>query len=291
MKHGIKVTGILLLFSGILATEVRSQILSAGSARDTSSYKLVWSDEFDKHSRPDSTKWGFEKGFVRNNELQWYQPENAWCERGMLVIEARKEKKPNPVYDPEKGDWRTKRQHIEYTAASLNTRGLHQWKYGRFEMRGKIDVGPGLWPAFWTLGVNGEWPSNGEIDIMEYYQGKILANIATGTSKRYNAHWFSKTKALTAFKDPGWADKFHVWRMDWDEHAISLFVDDELLNKVELEHLVNKDGSGVNPFEQPHYILLNFALGGDNGGPLDGTVLPRRFEVDYVRVYEQVNRK
>ena len=79
--------------------------------------------------------------------------------------------------------------------------------------------------------------------------------------------------------------------MNWDEHGNSLFVDDELLNKVELEHLVNKDGSGVNPFKQPHYILLNFALGGDNGGPLDGTVLPRRFEVDYVRVYEQVKRK
>lgn len=257
-----------------------------GEIKYKAQYKLVWADEFNNNGRPEPAKWRFESGFVRNHELQWYQPDNAWCERGMLVIEARKEKKPNPAYDAQEKDWRASRPDIEYTAASLNTRGLHQWQFGRFEMRGKIDVGSGLWPAFWTLGVNGEWPSNGEIDIMEYYKGKLLANVATGTAKRYTAHWYSKTKALSEFNDPEWAEKFHVWRMDWDEDAISLFVDDELLNKVMLKDLVNRDGSNINPFQQPHYIILNFALGGDNGGPLEGTTLPKRFEIDYVRVYQ-----
>jgi beta-glucanase (GH16 family) len=290
MKGCIKAAGIVLLSINMLVTRAQSQIeVSKNRGGNSDGYKLIWADEFNKHGRPDPTRWRFENGFVRNRELQWYQPDNAWCDKGMLIIEARKETKPNPGYDTTKKDWRAERQNIQYTAASLNTRGLHQWKYGRFEMRGKIDVGPGLWPAFWTLGVNGEWPSNGEIDIMEYYKGKILANIATGTAKRYDALWFSKTKALTEFNDPRWADKFHIWRMDWDENAISLFVDDALLNRVDLKDLANRDGSTTNPFKQPHYVLLNFALGGDNGGPLEDTVFPKRFQIDYVRIYQKSN--
>ena len=251
-------------------------------------YKLVWADEFAIEGKPDSANWKYEHGFVRNNELQWYQPQNAWCEDGKLIIEARKEDRLNPLYNAQSSDWKASRPNIEYTAASLNTRGLHSWKYGRFIMRAKIDAAPGLWPAFWTLGVKGEWPSNGEIDIMEFYQDKILANIAVGTKAPFQAKWFSKTKSLRDFNDPQWADKFHTWRMDWDEVSIGLYVDDELLNKVDRKALLNDDGSNINPFLGPHYILLNFALGGDNGGDVSKTPFPRRFEIDYVRVYQKI---
>jgi beta-glucanase (GH16 family) len=84
-----------------------------------------------------------------------------------------------------------------------------------------------------------------------------------------------------------WAAAFHVWRMDWDETSITLFCDDQLLNKVELQQLTNKDGSGINPFKQPHYMLLNLAIGGTNGGDPANTPFPARFEVDYVRVYQK----
>lgn len=270
------------VFFAVLTVAMKSQSL-LGEVKE---YKLVWADEFNKPGRPDPANWRFEYGFVRNNELQWYQAENAWCENGNLIIEARKENRSNPVYRAQSTDWKTRRSKIEYTAASLNTRGLHCWKYGRFIMRAKIDAAPGLWPAFWTLGVKGEWPSNGEIDIMEFYQNKILANIAVGTGTPFKAKWFSKTKSLKDFNDTHWANKFHTWRMDWDETAISLFVDDELLNKVDLKDLTNDDGSNVNPFKRPHYILLNLALGGDNGGDVSKTAFPRRFEIDYVRVYQ-----
>src|SRR5215471_21294074 len=79
-------------------------------------YRLVWSDEFDKSGSPDSTKWNYEKGFVRNEELQWYQPENAVCKKGLLIIEARREEKLNPVYVEGNNDWRRKRQNIQYTS-------------------------------------------------------------------------------------------------------------------------------------------------------------------------------
>ncbi|CCH53874.1 glycoside hydrolase family 16 [Fibrisoma limi BUZ 3] len=250
-------------------------------------WKLVWADEFNVDGPPDPANWTFEKGFVRNHERQWYQPDNARCRNGMLVIEGRRESRPNPDYQAGSTNWKTGRSTIEYTSSSLKTAGLHSWQYGRFEMRGRIDTRPGLWPAFWTLGVAGEWPSNGEIDIMEYYRNMLLANIAWGTNKRYTAKWRTTTRAIESFNDPAWSKKFHVWRMDWDQTAISLYVDDLLLNRVELTETINGDGTNVNPFHQPHYLLLNLAIGGDNGGDPTATTFPSRFEVDYVRVYQR----
>ncbi|MDQ0639799.1 beta-glucanase (GH16 family) [Pedobacter sp. W3I1] len=71
-------------------------------------YKLVWCDEFNQNGTPDPANWDYEKGFVRNEELQWYQPENAFCENGKLIIEARKEVKPNPLYVEGSKEWRKK---------------------------------------------------------------------------------------------------------------------------------------------------------------------------------------
>lgn len=250
-------------------------------------YKLVWADEFNKDGTPDSANWKYENGFARNHELQWYQPENATCKNGFLIIEGRKESSPNPNYIAGSKDWKKNRKTVDYTSSSINTEGKQTWKYGRFVMRGKIDISSGLWPAWWMLGVAGQWPANGEIDIMEYYKGKLLANIACGTSKQYNAEWHSKTKAVDSLGGEKWASVFHIWRMDWDENAIALYVDNMLLNRVELSRLVNKDGSGINPFMQPQYMLLNMAIGGDNGGDVGKTVFPNKFIVDYVRVYQK----
>ena len=249
-------------------------------------YKLIWSDEFQKDGIPDAENWTYENGFVRNEELQWYQPENAFCKNGLLIIEARKEHKPNPLYEKGSNNWRKKPLNIEYTSACLITKGLRSFQYGRFEMRGRIDISSGLWPAFWTLGENGKWPANGEIDIMEYYRGKLLANIASlGADNK--PKWFSQTKSTAELGGQQWASKFHVWRMDWDSEAISLYVDDVLLNRTSLSQLENEDGSCVNPFRQRHYILLNLAMGGLNGGDLNHTRFPNRMEVDYVRVYQK----
>ena len=249
-------------------------------------YKLVWQDEFNKNGPVDKNIWSFENGFVRNNEDQWYQTENAYCKNGLLIIELKKEEKFNPNYVEGSNDYRKSRKLIKYTSSSLNTAGKKQWQYGRFEMRARIPIGSGLWPAFWTLGVDKEWPSNGEIDIMEYYKGNILANIANGTSKRWTAEWHNGVRSVDDLGGKKWANEFHIWRMDWDENEIALYVDGMLLNKVSLDKLVNKDGTGFNPFKQPHYILVNFALGGDNGGKIDESLIPAKYEIDYLRVYQ-----
>lgn len=251
-------------------------------SQNKNQYKLVWSDEFNRDGNFDTTKWSYEQGFVRNEEMQWYQPQNAYCKNGLLVIEGKREQKPNPHYDSLSNNWRKNRKNIEYTSACLITKGKQTWQYGRFEMRAKIDVSNGLWPAWWTLGINKPWPANGEIDIMEYYQNKLLANIAYLNNNR-SAKWYSNTKLVNA----AWASHFHVWRMDWNENEIALYVDDSLMTKTPLDSLVNRDGSGFNPFKQPHYMLLNLAIGGHSGGNPEQTSFPRFFKVDYVRVYQK----
>ncbi len=261
--------------------------VTAGNQPPTG-YSLVWADEFNKDGRPDPCNWTYERGFVRNEELQWYQPENAQCANGLLVIKGKRERKPNSRYMEGSRNWKSSRKYAEYTSACLITRGLHKWQYGRFEMRGRIDTRSGLWPAFWTLGTARSWPGCGEIDIMEYYRGILLANAAWGTDRRWVAKWDDLRKPITDFNDPDWSKKFHVWRMDWDADSIKLYIDDKLLNAVDLNGTFNQDSEGKNPFRESHYILLNLAIGGTQGGDPTQTEFPVRFEIDYVRVYRKL---
>jgi beta-glucanase (GH16 family) len=272
----------------ILLVAACSPRLSNNNPYEKEGYQLVWADEFNQAGKPDTTRWRYEAGFVRNEELQWYQPENALCKNGQLIIEARREQRANPGYEAGHASWRKNRPTIDYTSSCLLTAGKASWLYGRFEMRARIDIRNGIWPAWWTLGIDKPWPGNGEIDIMEYYRGKLLANIACLGSNR-RAEWYSNTFSVDSMGGFAWAAKFHVWRMDWTEHFIALYADDILLNKVMLDVLANKDGSGFNPFKQPHYMLLNLAIGGQNGGDPAGTNFPSLFEVDYVRVYQKKN--
>lgn len=285
--NSIKILSIvcILLIAGesIIAQEQSAKGLDSSSG----GWKLVWADEFEKKGRPDPNNWTYENGFVRNNELQWYQPDNARCENGLLIIEGRREKKRNPNYDPNSKDWRRNREFAEFTSSSLTTRRLNSWQYGRFEMRGRIDIREGLWPAFWTLGIKGGWPAGGEIDIMEYYNGLLLANVAWQAENSRVPKWDSVRKPVREFGDPNWSKKFHIWRMEWDAEKIELYVDDILLNRTELNETFNKDAEGNNPFRQPHYIILNFAIGGNSGGDPSKTEFPSRFEVDYVRIYQK----
>ena len=259
-------------------------LLAATASPDVSDgWKLVWSDEFDANGRPDPAKWTYETGFVRNHEMQWYQPENARCENGLLIIEGRRERKKNPNFEAGSADWRRNREFAEYTSASLTTKGIASWRYGRFEMRGRIDTRPGLWPAFWSLGVAGRWPAEGEIDIMEYFHDTLLANLIWAGPGRPNS--FTKRKPVASFGDAGWGRKFHVWQMDWDENRIAIRVDGEALNDSDLNLAANPDGS--NGFRQAHSIILNLAIGGDAGGDPSATPMPAHFEVDYVRIYQR----
>ncbi|WP_163717679.1 glycoside hydrolase family 16 protein [Mangrovibacterium lignilyticum] len=258
---------------------------------------LVWSDEFNKDGAPDPANWNYEYGFVRNQELQWYQSQNAICKNGVLVIEGKRETVDNPNYSPVSSDWRNIRESAAYTSSCLITRGLQEWPAGGYyEVRARIDVTKGAWPAIWLLGTDGSWPDNGEIDMMEFYrmndEPHLLANVAWGTAQKYKAAWDSTKKLYTDFtsKDPDWASKFHTWSMMWDNNYIRLYLDGDLLNEVDLSKTRNADER--NPFvgSQKFYLLLNLAIG-SNGGIPDDPEFPITFEIDYARVYQVVKNK
>jgi beta-glucanase (GH16 family) len=290
LKTSLVISGVFMLISNQLFSQKKEQTKADLSApKQIKGYNLVWNDEFNENGKPNSEFWSFENGFKRNNELQWYQEENAICKDGILTITAQREQVKNPNYDYTSKEWRKTRAFGNYTSASINTKGLKSWKYGRFETRAKIDSTKGSWPAIWTLGNNGEWPANGEIDIMEFYiknqQQSVLANAAfLGGNQK--PKWNSKVTPLTYFldKDPNWLEKFHLWRMDWDEEAIKIYIDDELINEISIAKTINPDGT--NPFQQEHYFLLNLAIG-ENGGNPKNSKFPIIYQVDYVRVYQR----
>ncbi len=249
-------------------------------------YRLVWHDEFNIAGAPNPENWTYEHGFVRNEELQWYQPQNAICAGGKLIIESRRETVPNPHYRPDSTDWRFSRRTAQYTSASLTTRGLHNWQYGYFVMRGRIDTRPGIWPAWWTLGISKPWPACGEIDIMEYYAGHVNANVAWQKADG-GSDWVTTFKPIKEFHDPRWSQKFHLWAMEWTPSYIHLYLDGALMTSVDLSRTRDPRYGGFNPFHQPLFMILNQAIGGQCGGNPEHTKFPSRFEVDYVRVYQR----
>jgi len=266
-----------------LVCELQAQPASPSSGpTPPPGYKLVWSDEFsrDPDGLPDPTKWGYEEGFIRNSESQYYTKarlENARIENGTLIIEGRKE---NYVYD-DSPDHESK--PARYTSAALETIGKADWQYGRIEVRAKLPAGKGVWPAIWTLGSNIHqvgWPRCGEIDIMELV-GKE-PGIIHGT-----LHYFidgkhaSKGGQLPV--DETGAD-FHVYAAEWTPDRIDLFVDGTKYFSLDVNQATN---DGENPFRKPHYLILNLALGGTWGGPIDDSIFPQRMVVDYVRVYQK----
>lgn len=283
-------TSIITMLALVSALSVQAQNTTK-STKDK--WKLVWNDEFSTDGIPDSTKWQFEKGFVRNEELQWYTNTNAGSKNGILRFEARRDTFPNPLYDAASNEWRRNRKNVTITSSSINTRNKFHFKYGKMEVRARIDTVSGSWPAIWTLGVEGEWPACGEVDQMEFYrvngEPTILANTAWADRGRWNAKWDSRRLPLSYFleKDPKWHEKFHVWKMEWDEQEIRLYLDDELLNTTDLKQAINYQGKlPVEPFQQAQYILLNLAVGSNGGNP-DNSRFPIVYEVDYVRVYSR----
>ena len=230
---------------------------------------LLWSDEF-SGTELNAADWNFELGDGcpnlcgwGNNELQLYTKSNHELIDGKLVITVRKE-----------GD--------RYTSTRITTQNKRTAKYGRIEARAKLPVGSGLWPAFWMLGENiGEvgWPLCGEIDILEYVgrkPGEVFTTLHTKAG-----HGDDATGKVTPW--PNVEEGFHVYACEWTPEDIVFSVDGRTVFTFDPKARTE----AVWPFDQPFYVLLNVAVGGNFGGPeVDDAVFPQQFVVDYVRIYE-----
>lgn len=251
-------------------TETKSESTKALKER-----KLIWSDEFNTGTQPDTVKWGYDVGGGGwgNNELQYYtdhRTKNARIEDGKLIIEAHQE---------ELGE-------RNYTSARLVTRGKQTFTNIKLEVRAKVPSGLGTWPAIWMLGDNLSavgWPKCGEIDIMEHVGYSPDSIFGTLHCNAFN-HTIG-TQQMGSIRTPDVEGTFHIYGIDWQKDHIDFLFDGEVY------HTVKKPANATIdewPFDKPHYLLLNLAVGGNWGGKkgVADDIWPRQMEVDWVRVYE-----
>ncbi|ADV84814.1 glycoside hydrolase family 16 protein [Terriglobus saanensis] len=270
---------VVFLAAGIFVSSAIAQKIVAPPG-----WKLTWHDEFNGRdgSSPDPKKWVYDLGGSGwyNHELETYtaRTKNVRMERGNLVIEAHREDFTGVDGKP---------QH--FTSARLKTLGRFAQQYGRFEARIKIPQGRGAWPAFWMEGVSAaqvKWPACGEIDIME--------NIPKDPGRVYSTlhgPGFGASSLLQARHDlpegQKLADDFHVYAVEWSKEKMTFFLDGAAYGSMVLD--TPEHGRDL-PFDQPFFMILNLAVGGDWPGPPDAsTQFPLRMLVDYVRVYAKKN--
>jgi len=242
-------------------------------------FELTWSDEFEgpAGADPNPTWWKREVGGHGwgNRELQYYtdRPDNArLAGDGTLEIVAREQAFHG----------------ARYTSARLATEGRFEFGHGRFEARIQPPAGRGLWPAFWLLGADFAsvgWPACGEIDIMEMRgeEPHVVVNAVHGPGYA-GALGLGGSFAL---EEGSFAGDFHVFAVEVDPGHIAFHVDDQLVRRLGPEALP----AGVRwAFDQPFFVILNLAVGGDFLAPPDATTpFPAVMRVDYVRVYRRTS--
>ena len=256
--------------SGILLTQFNacSRVVPVSPPTEETDRTLVWSDEFDGTTL-DTTDWNYELGDGcpnlcgwGNNERQLYTKSNHTVADGLLTI-------------------RVKHDGEAYTSTRITTKDKREFQYGRIETRAKLPVGQGIWPAFWMLGSNISevgWPRCGEIDVLEYVgrkPGEIFTTLHTQAG-----HGDNGSSRITPFADI--EEGFHRYAAEWTPQSITFFVDDQMVYTFDPKERTE----AVWPFDQPFYLLLNVAVGGNFGGPeVNDAIFPQEFIIDYVRVY------
>lgn len=276
--HGILAAALIAGCGGGGAAEPESASGDPVAPADTV-WTLVWHDEFDGTDL-DATRWSVQTGDGcdygicgwGNDELQWYQADNATVADGVLTITARREA------GLAKG----------YTSARLRTAGKADWTYARIEARARLPRGQGLWPAIWMLPTDGDyggWAASGEIDIMELVGHEPATVLGT---LHYGGEWPSNRHTGASFTLPSgtFADDFHVFGLEWEEGEMRWYVDGELYQTQ--TEWTTAGAQFPAPFDRRFHLLVNLAVGGRlPGNPDASTVLPQRLEIDWIRVYQR----
>jgi hypothetical protein len=236
-------------------------------------YNLVWADEFDGNAL-NTQSWNFESGGGGwgNNELENYtaRAQNVFVSNGNLIIEARKEN-----YNGN-----------SYTSGRLTTAGKKEFQYGRIDIRAKLPVAKGMWPALWMLGSDfsqAGWPACGETDIMEVVGTNPSQVVGSFHWKKQDgSHGIINNNYNLSSGD--FSQKFHVFSLLWMQDSLQILVDDQPYS-VAGSHSI---ASGNYPFNASSFFIFNIAVGGDWPGPPDTTtIFPQHLFVDYVRVFQK----
>jgi beta-glucanase (GH16 family) len=238
-------------------------------------FNLTWSDEFAAPAL-DKNSWNQEIGNGSNgwgnNELEFYTAStaNTFLSDGKLIIEARKDNISG----------------YKYSSGRMTTKTKKEFKFGRIDIRAKLPVGKGIWPALWMLGSNINsvgWPLCGEIDIMELvgtFPNKIHGTLHWKPTIGTNTNKGNSISLPTG----DFSQKFHVFSILWEQDTIKWYLDDELFFTLTSSNFNND----FYPFNAPQFFIFNVAVGGDWPGPPDDfTAFPQRMFVDYIRVFQR----
>ncbi len=272
-------------------------------------WHLVWEDNFDGEGldrtkwRPEVSCWG-----GGNNERQCYtdRPENIQIEDGLLRLIAKKGRYTGPLYPEDMKGAPGGKKWQAYTSGKVRTKGLAAYKYGRFSARMKLPEGQGTWPAFWMMpetDTYGGWPLSGEIDIMEAVNLNTPCEDCPGGIERHtsgalhfgneipqNTYLFLKAEGGRL---PGPSEEWRVYAVEWAEGVIQWLVDGKVYMRIESKDWftasADKAENPYAPFDQPFYMMLNLAVGGNlaeksNGKGFDPASFPAELRVDWVRV-------
>lgn len=285
----------------------RDHIEVSSSASAAPVWATVWFDDFEG-TRLDRARWAPEVSCWGggNNERQCYtdRPRNIQVADGVLRLIAQKEDFEGPLYPQGRAGKNTANQ--AYTSGKVRTRDLADWKYGRFSARMKLPEGQGPWAAFWMMpsgDAYGSWPLSGEIDIMEAVNlGTPCETCAGGVETRTSgALHFGDTAPNNSYlhrytPDEGAGSPAAEWRtytLEWGEGTLQWFVDDQMFLRLTSNDWYTAspkaEGRNTAPFDQPFYLMLNLAVGGNlpeksNGRGFDPEVFPAELLIDWVRV-------
>ena len=243
-------------------------------------YNLLWSDEFDGDSM-DESKWDYdphEPGWT-NNELQEYttSTDNVFVRDGKMVLKAIKTEKDGKDY---------------YTSGKIKGQNKTDFTYGKVVVSAKVPEGKGLWPAIWMMPQDeqhyGQWPKCGEIDIMEV----LGDDTKTSYSTIHYGEPHAEQQGTRVLDSGSYAEDFHEYSVEWEPGEMRFYTDDELVLTVN-DWFTAVQGEDEKPypapFDQPFFVQMNLAVGGDwPGNPDDSTDFDKaEFEIDYVRVYQK----
>lgn len=245
-------------------------------------WRLDWNDEFDGH-RLNLKKWKHELGVVRNRDaVQAYTKDCVKVRGGKLILISKAKETKNATYDPKKDGWMNKLETMPYASGSVTTRDIkHFTMPGRLEISAKVPKARGVWPALWTMHVNGYgWPANGEIDILEHISQEPNTCYSLFRWGRNGGN--QEHKVIRTTNIPDYSKEFHTYVLEWDEEVMRILIDDKEVGRVRIDEANYPDGN--NPLRTPCYLIMNTALGGWAQRPV-AEDYPVQFEIDYVRYY------
>lgn len=171
-----------------------------------------------------------------------------------------------------------------YTSARISTRGKVSFTWGRIEIKAKLVKGKGLFPAFWLVPVNntfGNYKKNGEIDIMEMLgqQPNTIYGVA-----HYSFNKKNRSYGKFVSKNLDFSQEFHIYSLEWTPERLTWLIDNTPFYS--FNHQAEFPSS-YQPFQQPFFLVINLAVGGDwPGTQIDDSALPAEMEIAYVKYYE-----